>query len=66
MKVIKDKKKDDSIYLISNTDEFFDDCPICQAIKEGKTSLSHLKKAFQEAKKKGAIVGGRLFEEEKN
>ncbi|MBU2037315.1 hypothetical protein KJ866_03925 [Patescibacteria group bacterium] len=43
--------------------EFFDDCPICQAMKEGKAGTSEeLKEAFQKAKEKGAIVGGEMFE----
>jgi len=40
---------------------YFDDCPICQAMKkaeeEGRNlSLEEVKKAFMEAKKKGGIV----------
>lgn len=46
--------------------EFFDDCPICQAMKEGKAGTEEeLKEAFRKAKEKGAIVGGKWFEEEK-
>ena len=45
--------------------DFFDDCPICQAMKEGKAgTLEELKAAFQKAKEKGAMVGGEIFEEE--
>jgi hypothetical protein len=41
----------------------FDDCPICQAMKEGKAgTLEELKEAFRKAKEKGAIVGGEAFE----
>ena len=43
--------------------ELFDDCPICQAMKAGKNSMDDLEKAFREAGKKGAIVGGEMFEE---
>jgi len=50
----------------NNNDFFFDDCPICQALKEGKNSTKELKKAFLEAKKKGAIVGGEWFDDEIN
>ncbi len=51
------KKKDDF--------ELFDDCPICQAMKEGKDGTpEELKEAFQKAKEKGAIVGGKMFDEE--
>jgi DNA invertase Pin-like site-specific DNA recombinase len=43
--------------------EFFDDCPICQAMKAAKEqgrelTLEELKAAFRKAKKKGAIIGG--------
>lgn len=47
-------------------EEFFDDCPICQALKEGKTSFEDLKGAFKKAKNQGAIVGGSLFEDGEN
>lgn len=44
--------------------EFFDDFPICRAMKEGKAGTEEeLKEAFQKAKEKGAIVGGEWFEE---
>jgi len=47
-------------------DDFeFDDCPICQAMKEGKAStMKELKEAFKKAKEQGAVVGGKMFEEE--
>jgi len=38
--------------------ELFDDCPICQAMKEGKTSFEELKESFEKAKEQGAIVDG--------
>jgi len=49
-------------------EDFFDDCPICQAMKlaqkKGRQpSSAELKKAFLKAKEKGAIVGGSLLEE---
>ena len=48
-------------------DDFeFDDCPICQAMKEGKAgTLEELKEAFKKAKEQGAVVGGTMFDEEK-
>lgn len=46
--------------------EYFDDCPICQAMKHGLTSESELKAAFQAAKDKGALVGGSWFEDEED
>jgi len=42
--------------------EGFCDCPICQAMENGKAgSLEDLKIAFAKAKEKGAYVGGDLF-----
>jgi len=58
-------------YIMKNDpEEFFDDCPICQAMKAAKEdnreiSLSELKAAFQKAKDNGAVVGGEWFEEKK-
>ncbi len=51
---------------IKEEQEFFDDCPICRAMKEGRDSLEELKDAFREAKEQGGIVGGELFEEEED
>lgn len=50
----------------TNQEEFFDDCPICQAIKEGKTSIADLEEAFEKAKAQGAIVDGPLFDKKSN
>ena len=49
-------------------EEFFDDCPICQAMKMAKErgrelTMEELKEAFKNAKKQGGIVGGKWFEE---
>ena len=49
--------------------DLFDDCPICQAeknaMRRGKPlTMSELKDAFKQAKEKGAIVGGDMFEKE--
>ena len=42
--------------------EWFDDCAICQATKNGKTNNAEdLMKAFKETEKHGAIVGGDFF-----
>lgn len=51
---------------VKEEQEFFDDCPICQAMKEGKTSHEELEEAFRQAKEQGHTVGGEMFEEEKN
>lgn len=49
---------------------YFDDCPVCRAMKEAEESgrsLSEeeLKQLFKEAEKKGAVVGGPLMENTK-
>ena len=51
----------------SKQEDFFDDCPICQAMKAAKErgkdlSLDELKEAFQKAKDQGGIVGGEWFD----
>lgn len=40
--------------------ELFDDCPICQAMKNGENTVEGLKKAFREAKKKGGVVNDNI------
>lgn len=50
-------------------DPYFDDCPLCQmqkaADKEGRTlSLEELKAGFEEARARGAMVGGPLLEKD--
>lgn len=51
-------------------EEFFDDCPICQAMKAAKEqerelTQEELKEAFKKAKEGGAVVGGKWFEQDK-
>lgn len=53
--------------LFSSSPVYFDDCPICQAMKKAEENgrsltISKLKEAFRKAKKKGAIVGGEFVE----
>lgn len=48
---------------IKEDSEYFDDCPVCQAMKEGKTSFKQLKEVFQKAKEQGAVVGGEWFKD---
>lgn len=48
-------------------DMFFDDCPICRAMKAAQDqgrelSMEELKAAFQKAKDEGGVVGGEWFE----
>ena len=55
----KNSKKDE---------EFFDDCPICWAMKSVKEqgrepTEEELKETFKKAKEQGVIVGGEWFEE---
>lgn len=56
-KKIKSPKADKNIY--------YDDCPICQAMKmaekRGKDlSMEELEEAFRKAKEQGAVLGGSL------
>ncbi|TSC97077.1 MAG: Uncharacterized protein CEN88_195 [Candidatus Berkelbacteria bacterium Licking1014_2] len=49
-------------------EHFFDDCPICQAMKEARgqgreSTMEELKEAFKKAKEQGAVVGGEWFNE---
>lgn len=49
--------------------DYFDDCPICQAMKEaenqgGDLGAYELTKAFKKAKEKGAVIGGPLLDKE--
>ena len=51
-------------------EEFFDDCPICRAMKtaqeQGKElTQEELKEAFKKAKEEGGMVGGEWFEKPK-
>ena len=52
----------------NDPEEFFDDCPICQAMKAAKEenremTLPELKAVFQKAKDQGGVVGGEWFDE---
>lgn len=67
------KKKTKKQKNFKDTDYYFDDCAICQYVKEmdekGKAQTeSGLKLAFEKQRQKGAIVGGSMFEgdEKKN
>ena len=58
--------KKDKFILVSNTDQLFDDCPICRAMKaaqeEGRQlTEAELKEAFAKAKESGGVVGGPWF-----
>lgn len=70
---MKNKKtgKEKSRKKIADTfddDDFFDDCPVCQATKFAQKSgkiptFSELLSAMKQAKEKGAVSGGPLLEE---
>lgn len=54
--VINSEKKSDETVLVSSSENFYDDCPICQAMKkaeeEGRSlSEKELEEAFDEANK---------------
>jgi len=61
----KSKKDEFEVGIMNkfNNEDFFDDCPVCQAMKlaqqNGKMlTQEELKEAFRKTKEKGAIVGG--------
>ena len=44
-----------------------DNCPICRAMEDGSANtIEGQMKAFEDAEKQGAVVGGKYFEKEKN
>ena len=52
-----------------DTDYYFDDCAICQYMKEmekksSPQTESGLKIAFEKQRQKGAVVGGSMFEDD--
>ena len=62
---MKNKKKRENVS--GQDDLFFDDCPICQAMKAAQErgrelSLDELKEVFQKAKDQGGVVGGEWFD----
>lgn len=66
---MKTKKKQTKGIKFSETEFYFDDCAICQAMKkaeeEGRNlDASELKEAFGKAKRQRAVVGGAVFVEE--
>jgi len=72
-KTEKEQKMVGEIVKISDMkdDDFFDDCPVCQAMKFARDNghsptLTELRESFQKAKDKGAIVGGEWFDKDKN
>ncbi len=59
-------KKKVKIKKFEHTDYYFDDCAICQYVKEmeekGRPQTeSGLKTAFEKQRQKGAVVGGSIF-----
>ena len=67
MNLLKKKKLKTQKVKSPGSDFFFDDCPICRAMREAEKhgttlSSSELVDAFTQARDKGAIVGGSLFD----
>lgn len=65
----KETKSKAQTTLYSSSPFYFDDCPICKAMKmaedEGRSLTTfELKEAFSQAKNQGAVVGGKLIEDE--
>lgn len=67
------KKKAKVKQKFKDTDYYFDDCAVCQYVKQmedkGKPQTeSGLKIAFEKQRQEGAVVGGSMFErdEKKN
>lgn len=63
---MKMKKKTNKTIKFQDSKFFFDDCPICKAMKEAEEkgkdlTMVELAEAFGKAKKQGAIVGGSIF-----
>lgn len=62
----KQKIKQSEQILVNSEDSYFDDCPVCRAMKEaeekGKNlNMVEIAEAFGKAKKQGAVVGGSTF-----
>jgi len=69
----KTKKEKFKTKLVDKFDDedFFDDCPVCGAMKFAQKhgrmpTPEELKEAFKKAKKKGAVVGGEWLEKSDN
>lgn len=65
----KSKKEEFEFEIVDkfSDEDLFDDCPVCQLMKKmqqkgRQPKVSELKSVFDEAKKKGALVGGKLME----
>jgi len=64
-----DLKKKMKAKKFEDTDYYFDDCAICQYTKEmeekgSPQTESGLKIAFEKQRQKGAVVGGKMFEDD--
>lgn len=61
----------DQTVVVSSSDSYYDNCPVCRAMKEaeekGKNlNMVEIAEAFGKAKKQGAIVGGSPFSKDNN
>lgn len=56
----------DQTVVVSSSDSYYDDCPVCRAMKEaekkGKNlNMVEIAEAFGKAKKQGGVVGGPIL-----
>lgn len=63
----KSKKIKNGTYLVSSSNEYYDDCPICRLMKkaeeEGQSpTTEEIIKASKEAEAQGAVVGGSILQ----
>ena len=68
-------KLDSGLYSVTGSltsdQDYFDDCPICQALKKAEDekripTAKEYEEATREAEKQGAVVGGKIFDERLN
>ena len=56
----------DQTVVVSSSDSYYDDCPVCRAMKEAEEkgkelNMVEIAEAFGKAKKQGGVVGGSTF-----
>ena len=61
--ISKEKDRSGPVVIVSSKDEYFDDCPVCQAMKKAEEekrelTLEELLEAYAEAERMGGVVGG--------
>lgn len=70
IKNFKSNKIKKDTFLVSSNDTYFDDCPICQAMKQAEEEGRALtedetKEAFEKSKSQGTIVGTSISNDHK-